>query len=239
MARRGKRNKINAWAIKITVVSFVLSTLISFLSEMTADANSLTVTMLLLAFLIFASITFDGIGVAATSCTSSDFDENLSRNEYGARTARRLVENNEKVSNVCNDVVGDTFGIISGACSVAIVLKITSMLPSGSQKLLSIAVSAVISALTIGGKAMLKESAITNSKDFVFFVAKLLAVFDKEERKIKRSVVIKTLNQRKNTNALGQILNRKTKSSVENVLGKSDTERQSRGRRKNRDETVP
>lgn len=224
--RKNKSNKISVWAIKITLVSFALSAIISFLSEMTADANSLTVTGLLLAFLILASITFDGIGVAATSCCVDDFADDLKIGRYGAKTAIRLIANNEKVSNVCNDVIGDTFGIISGACSVAIVLKLSLILPFGHQKLLSIVISAVISALTIGGKAMLKESAIKNSKEFVRLVARLLATLDRDERNIKRTVAIQNKSQRKKSYALGQILNRNEKPSVKDVCGKSHLERQ-------------
>lgn len=224
--KKNKSDKISVWAIKITLVSFALSAIISFLSEMTADANSLTVTGLLLAFLILASITFDGIGVAATSCSVDDFAEDMKMGRYGAKTAIRLIANNEKVSNVCNDVIGDTFGIISGACSVAIVLKLTSILPFGHQKLLSIVISAVISALTIGGKAILKESAIKNSKEFVWLVARLLATLDRDERKIKRTVAIQNKSQREKSYALGQILNRNTKPSVKDVCGKSHLERQ-------------
>lgn len=226
MASKNNRNsrKNNSWAIKITIVSFALSALISCLSEITSDANSLTVTLLLLAFLILASITFDGIGVATTSCSVSNFDENLAKREYGAKTAVKLVANNEKVSNVCNDVVGDTFGIISGACSVAIVLKLTAIMPTNAQKAITIAISAVISALTIGGKAMLKESAIKNSKDFVLFVAKLLALFDEEERKIKRSVRIQNKKQRNIRYAFRQISSRK-EPYVKDLCGKSNTQR--------------
>ena len=51
---------------------------------------------------------------------------------------------------------------------------------------MSIAVSALVSAITIGGKAFMKKIAIDNSKDFVMFVARILAIFSKEERKIRK-----------------------------------------------------
>ncbi len=229
MTRGNKRNKNNAWAIKITVISLALSALISFLSEITADTSSIIVTLLLLSFLILASIAFDGIGVATASCNPSDFKDDAKRRVYGGKTALRLVENNEKVSNVCNDVIGDTFGIISGSCSVAIVLKLAEICPTGWQKLLTIGISSVISAVTIGGKALLKESAITNAKDFVKFVASILAIFDKEEREIKKSVRIQRHEQRKKSYALRQVFVRKNESTIENLCGKSHTERQSHG----------
>ncbi len=180
------RKRRNIWSIKITVISLFLSAFISFLSDLTASSEHIIVTVLLLLFLILCSILFDGIGVAATSCDMAPFVSMATRRVYGAKTALWLVKNNEKVSNVCNDVIGDIFGIISGACSAAIVVKIITMSGDGWQRWLTIIISSVVAALTIGGKAFLKNIAITNSKEFVFFVARIIGIFHPEERKRKK-----------------------------------------------------
>lgn len=133
-----------------------------------------------------ASILFDGIGVAVTSCDITPIVSMASKKEYGAKTAMWLVKNNEKVSNVCNDVIGDIFGIISGACGAAIAIKIVTLTDDKYQQWIAIAVSAVVSALTIGGKAFLKNIAITNSKEFVMFVARIIGIFHPEERRRKK-----------------------------------------------------
>lgn len=83
------------------------------------------VIILLLAFLILASILFDAIGVAVTSCDVAPIASMASRKVHGAKTALWLVKNSGTVSSICNDVIGDIFGIISGACSAAVVVKIT------------------------------------------------------------------------------------------------------------------
>lgn len=184
--RKKSRKKYNIWWIKAAVISFVLAAFFSFLSELTASADHIVVILLLLAFLILASILFDAIGVAVTSCDATPIVSMASRKVYGARTALWLVKNSGTVSSICNDVIGDIFGIISGACSAAIVIKITLQLPDGWQRWLSIIISAIVSALTIGGKAFMKNIAISNSKDFVMFVARLLAIFNKDERKIRK-----------------------------------------------------
>lgn len=180
------RKKRNLWSIKITVISLFLSAFISFLSELTASSEHIIVTVLLLLFLILTSVLFDGIGVAAASCDITPFVSMASRKVYGAKTAMWLVKNNEKVSNVCNDVIGDIFGIISGACSAAIVLKLVTVLNVDWQRWLTIGISSVVAALTIGGKAFLKKFAINNSREFVFFISRILAVFNPEERKRKK-----------------------------------------------------
>lgn len=109
-----------------------------------------------------------------------------SRKVYGAKTALWLVKNSGTVSSICNDVIGDIFGIISGACSAAVVVKITLSLGEEWQRWLTIIISAVVSALTIGGKAFMKNIAINNSRDFVMFVARIVSVFSKDERKIRK-----------------------------------------------------
>ncbi len=184
--RQKPKKKRNYWTVKITIISFFLSGFFAFVSDLTASTNNLIIAIILLLFLIVASILFDGIGVAVTSCDLTPIMSMASRKKYGAKTALWLVKNNEKVSNVCNDVIGDIFGIISGACTVTLVAQIMLSLDNRLFQIVSIVVSSVVASLIIGGKAFLKNIAITNSKDFVMFVAKIVAVFSKEERKRKK-----------------------------------------------------
>lgn len=183
------RKKHNIWWIKAAVISLVLAAFFSFLSDLTASAEHMVIIVLLLAFLIIASILSDSIGVAVTSCDITPIISMASRKVHGAKTAMWLVKNSGTVSSICNDVIGDIFGIISGACSAAIVVKIAASV-DGLQRWLSIIISALVSALTIGGKAFMKNVAISNSKEFVMFVARLIAVFNKDERKIRKKVSV-------------------------------------------------
>ena len=180
------KKKRNVWWIKATVISLVLSAFFSYLSEIVSNAEQIVVVIVLLAFLILSGILFDAIGVAVTSCDTTPIISMASRKVYGAKTALWLAKNSDTVSSVCNDIVGDIFSIISGACSAALVVKITMSLEQTWQIVLSIAVSAIVSAMTIGGKAFMKKIAISNSKDFVMFVARVLAIFNKDERKIRK-----------------------------------------------------
>ena len=163
-----------------------MSAFISFLTEITSSAGNIIVTVILLLFIVLAGILADGIGVAVTSCDITPIVSMASKKEYGAKTAMWLVKNNEKVSSVCNDVVGDIISIISGSCGAAIVIAITVNLEESWQQWLSIGVSALISAVMVGGKAFLKNIAISNSKEFVMFVAKIIAVFHPEERRRRK-----------------------------------------------------
>jgi CBS domain containing-hemolysin-like protein len=100
----------------------------------------------------------------------------------GAKTAVKLLKNAEKVNNICSDVIGDICGIISGALGAAIVLKIFS---SGGinadTSIISILFSSLTAAITVGGKALGKRIAMTNSREIVYFVARVLSVFSKNK----------------------------------------------------------
>lgn len=196
--KKNSKKKRNLWWIKATVISLVLSAFFSYLSEIVSNSDQLVVVIILLAFLILSGILFDAIGVAVTSCDTTPIISMASRKVYGAKTALWLTKNSDTVSSVCNDIVGDIFSIISGACAAALVVKITMTLNETWQIVLSIVVSAIVSAMTIGGKAFMKKIAIDNSKDFVMFVARFLAFFSKDERKIrKKQKEVKALEKKK------------------------------------------
>lgn len=184
--KKKPKKKRNLWWIKAIVISLVLSAFFSYISNLVENADQLVVVIVLLAFLVLTGILFDAIGVAVTSCDVTPIISMASRKVYGAKTALNLVKNSDTVSSICNDIIGDIFSIISGACSAALVVKITVSLQETWQIVVSIAVSALVSAMTIGGKAFMKKIAIDNSKDFVMFVARILAIFSKDERKIRK-----------------------------------------------------
>lgn len=184
--KKKSKKKRNLWWIKAIIISLVLSAFFSYISELVENADQLVIVIILLAFLILTGVLFDAIGVAVTSCDVTPIISMASRKVYGAKTALNLVKNSDTVSSVCNDIVGDIFSIISGACSAVLVVKITVSLEETWQMVVSIAISALVSAMTIGGKAFMKKIAIDNSKDFVMFVARILAIFSKEERKIRK-----------------------------------------------------
>ena len=107
-----------------------------------------------------------------------------SRKVRGAKEGRMLVKNAEKVSSICNDVVGDICGIISGAAGSVISVKIiTESMGNSVQILIAASVSAVIAALTIFGKAAMKKVAMENSTKVILTVGKILSIFTRNHKK--------------------------------------------------------
>ena len=164
------------WALKAFIITFILSAFFSILSEMTESLGIVFTSILLLVF-VAMGIIFDGVGVSVTSCELAPLVSMASRKVKGSKTAIKLVKNAEVVSNVCNDVIS----IMSGACTATLVLKIVESLPSAPEKILAVGVSALVSAMTVGGKACLKTVAINKSKEFVMLTSRILSVFKKEK----------------------------------------------------------
>ncbi len=188
-----KGQKRNLWPLKVTMITLVLSAFFSFSTEIISSKSNLVVALLICIFLILISIIFDGIGVASTNCDIKPLTAMAAKKVPGSRIAIKLVQNSEKVSSICCDVIGDICGVISGACSAAIVLRIVSYYGADSQQLwISIVASALIAAITVGGKAIEKTIAIRNSKELVMLTARFLSLFSREERKGRKNASKKT-----------------------------------------------
>lgn len=176
-----KISNATIWTIKITIVTLILGLFFSFISELTSSYAHVSITVLLLVLLIAISIICDAIGVAATSCDLAPLLAMASRKVPGSKKAIALVKNAEKVANICCDVIGDICGIISGACTVAIVAKL--VLDNGTLNYwVSIIVSSIVGAVTVGGKSFFKTIAMNNSKEILLLVSRVLSIFSKKEK---------------------------------------------------------
>lgn len=137
-----------------------------------------------LGIFIALGVLFDIVGVSVTAADERPFHSMASHREPGASQAIKLIKNAEKVSSICNDVVGDICGIISGTTSAIIVVRLTEDV-SVSNVVLQLAVSAAVAGLTIGGKALGKSLAISKSTDIVLYTARVISIKDRLFNKIK------------------------------------------------------
>ena len=142
-----------------------------------ALSNANTVLSFAVLFLFIAlGILFDMIGVAATSATEKEFHSMAAHKVRGAREAVWMSRNAEKVSSICNDVVGDICGIISGATGALIVANITVGMHAAMVVAVSLLVTGMISAMTIGGKAAGKGVAIAFSSKVLALCGRVLSL---------------------------------------------------------------
>ena len=164
------------WVLRIFIMSVVLSALLSFASGVVLADAGYVIAVLVLVFFVLLGIAFDLVGVAVTAADARPFHSMASHRQRGAKEALYLIKNAEKTSSFCNDVVGDICGIVSGSTAAVIVLRLQSSFNTQSI-LISIAVTALISGLTIGGKAVGKKIALDRSTEVVLFAARLLTPF--------------------------------------------------------------
>jgi len=126
-----------------------------------------------LCLFIALGIVFDMIGVAVTAADQRPFHSMAAHKEKGGKEAIRLLNSADQVSSVCNDVVGDICGIVSGSTAAVIVTYLQHSF-STTSVFIATAVTALISGLTIGGKALFKSVAIRESTAVVYRVAKIM-----------------------------------------------------------------
>ena len=140
------------------------------------DGAGMAVALLILLLFIGLGIVFDIIGVAVTAADPRPFHSMAAHKEKGAKEALMLLRNASQVSSVCNDVVGDICGIVSGATGAVIVTRLQNAL-SVKSVLISVAVTALVSGLTIGGKALGKTFAMKQSTKVVYWAGRFLHIF--------------------------------------------------------------
>ena len=174
-----KKNNIDyGWLIKIIILSFTISVFFSFISEMTIPNFNIVIGIIICLLFIFIGILFDMIGVSVTASDPSIFNSMAAKKIRGAKLAVKFKQKADKVSSFCNDVVGDICGIISGSAGAVIALRLADIIGINSL-VTTLLVTVLISALTIGGKALVKTRAIKNSNKILHRFTLFLSIFYK------------------------------------------------------------
>lgn len=176
MSKKTKKN--NNWVIKVTILAFFISFIFSFASEWAMPKVNIFIGILLLIIFIIIGIIFDMIGVAVTSTDEEPLHAMSSKKIKGAKKAVSFKKNADKVSSFCNDVIGDICGIISGSAGVTVSFAIAKKF-NIPEFWIGLFITALIAALTIGGKALGKGIAIKNNNKIVYQVAKIITIFKK------------------------------------------------------------
>lgn len=171
-----KKKKQGSWPLRVFLLAVALSAVLSFFSSTALEGADYAVAIIVLAVFIGLGIIFDMVGVAVTAADPKPFHSMAAHKEKGGREAIRLLQNANQVSSVCNDVVGDICGIVSGATGAVIVARLQKGLNLESV-LISVGVTALISGATIGGKALGKPFAMNQSKRVVHLAGRFLHLF--------------------------------------------------------------
>jgi hypothetical protein len=187
-----KQNKTGksrvSWLISIFVMALTISATFSFLSQELLSFASLIGAFLVLLAIISVGVLFDLLGIAVAAADEKPFHSMAARKVRGSNEAIWLLRNAGKVSTICNDVVGDICGIISGSAAAVIAVEAYQSVHNPSLKVIQLLLSAVVAALTICGKAFFKQIALDNCTPIVHSAAKVVCLFKSIfHKKSKRS----------------------------------------------------
>ena len=172
-----ERNKTIRWVVTIFLVTMLVSGVISLVSDYIMSVSGIVVAFLILLAIIMVGILFDIIGMAVASADEKPFHAMAARKVPGAKESIKLLRNAERVSSICNDVVGDICGVVSGSASATIAAQVIAHVEFGLPQLISLVMSALVAGLTVGGKAIGKTFAISSCTTIVYSVGQVVYWF--------------------------------------------------------------
>lgn len=177
--RKKKEAVDKKWLFKIIVITFSVSVLLSFIASITLSDVALWLGVLVTILFIVIGIAFDIIGVSVTTAEESVFHSMNSRKVKAANIAVNFKKNADKVSNFCSDVIGDICGVVSGAAGTTIATILIKDYHTDTV-ITGLIITATISSITIGGKAIGKSLAINKGNIILYEFSKFVSYFYKK-----------------------------------------------------------
>ncbi len=184
-ASKRERNKTIRWVVTIFFITILISGVISLVSDEVMANSSLLVAFLILLAIILIGIVFDIIGMAVATADEKPFHSMAARKVPGAQESIKLLRNAERVSSICNDVVGDICGVVSGSASATIATLVLMNVEVGWPRGISLIMSALVAGLTVGGKAIGKTVAVNSCTEIVHMVGRVIRAFNRLTKKKK------------------------------------------------------
>ena len=176
-SQKKERRKTIQWVVTIFLVTILISGTISLISDEIMASSGMVVAFLILLAIVLVGIIFDIIGVAVTSADEKPFHSMAARKVPGGQEAIRLLRNAERVSSICNDVVGDICGVVSGSASATIAAQVLQNFDFSWPNMVPLVMSALVAGLTVGGKAIGKTFAINSCTQIISAVGRLIYTF--------------------------------------------------------------
>ena len=173
-AKKEEKRRTRNWVITIFLATIAISATISLVSDFVMGKSSMIVAFFILLMIVFIGIIFDIVGMAVATADEKPFHAMAARKVKGAKECIRLLRNAERVSSICNDVVGDICGVVSGSASATIAAQILSNFELSFASVVPLALSSLVAALTVGGKAIGKGIAVSSCTDIVYHAGRVI-----------------------------------------------------------------
>ncbi|WP_430785362.1 hypothetical protein VBD025_10945 [Virgibacillus flavescens] len=180
------------FSLTIAVITFVLAAIFTIISSSLLSGVIWIVGIFIVLIIVAIGVIFDMLGIASTAANEQPFHAMAAEKVPGAKEAVIIIRNADKFASFCNDVIGDISGIVSGTATAIVVLQIVAILGqndgSTTQIVLSVVLTSIVAAITVGGKAMGKYFGIHSSTRIIFFAGRMISLI---ERNLKISVLPK------------------------------------------------
>ena len=173
-AKKEEKRRTRNWVITIFFATIGISASISLVSDLVMGKSSMIVAFLILLMIVFIGIIFDIVGMAVATAEEKPFHAMAARKVKGAKECIMLLRNAERVSSICNDVVGDICGVVSGSASATIAAQILRSFELSFASIVPLVLSSLVAALTVGGKAIGKGIAVNSCTDIVYHAGQVI-----------------------------------------------------------------
>lgn len=163
-----------------SALTFAFSLLLSYVTNtLLRQITFLFLSFLLLLLVILIGVIFDMIGFAAAAADVAPLNARAANKVWGARQAVRLVKNAEQVAVFCCDVMGDISCTLAGALGAIIIFRLFLSRPGLEAGWLTVTVTGLVAAASVGGKALGKGLALREATEIIFLLGQFLAWIEK------------------------------------------------------------
>ena len=173
--------KKDNWIIKAFLMTFFIAFLFNAGANIVIEKCNYIALIVFSILFILLGIIFDIIGTAVLTAKESTFHAKSAKKIKGAKESIYLIKNSNQIASICNDVIGDICGIVSGSVGAMLSIFI-SQVTSIDQIYSTLLISSLISSLTVGGKAIGKKYAVEKSDIIIEKVEKVLSIFIKNKK---------------------------------------------------------
>ena len=222
--KRGKKNQTKKkkyfhWPLIAFILSITLSMAFGVLSEVALNGANIFIAIAVIIVFLIISIITDMIGVAVTACDIKNFRAMAAKKVRGSKEAIMLKKNADRVSSIFADILGDICSILSGAAGAVVASSlITQNMTDFVGVIVASLVSAVIAALIISGKALMKKYSMEHADGIILILGKILSIFH-----ISRKSKNKSNKNKKKSNKKDKL--EKTEETEENNQTESNEEK--------------
>ncbi|MBQ8404927.1 MAG: hypothetical protein IJX55_11005 [Clostridia bacterium] len=172
------------WVVTAFLSSLVISIILSLLSaEVLSVVHIIAAVLILLAF-VALGIVFDIIGLAVATANEKPFHSMAAQKIKAGKTGIALIKKADQVSSFCNDVIGDICGVVSGSAAATVAVRL-AMTMGVDSLWVNLILCGLVSAITVGGKAIGKALGLNYSVEIVTLVAKIISIFSRGPKKNK------------------------------------------------------